>query len=262
MDLLYVFNSCLCVVTGTSMVARCRLASAWCVYVALCVAWAAVPPRDAKHVFIEEAEIPCNRWQQCTNVPAFKKEIISAMEARAEAPFESNGCGSAGFQLRVDAELEQCCDAHDACYSVCNVTRSYCDDQMRRCLKLKCSMGGAPANCGQTAAMLSLGADRMGCNAFQSTQKDYCDCVSPAEAAQRTEDFWLAAYSGPLGRVAKKSPAQVREMVAKVLQSSNPSGRISQLAEKYAKSMMRRSSTSGGSTVVFGDKGDYGSAEL
>lgn len=196
---------------------------------------------QGSNIYVSEEPLPCDRWDQCSatdQVAVFKHNFVNAQSMRE--PFESNGCGTAGFRMHVPPELELCCDLHDACYSVCNITRSHCDNDFRRCLKRQCGeVLQSVEGCGNTAATMSMAADSFGCSAFQSAQAAACRCVAAGPAARsEIERAWQALYAGPLMRI--KSPDQVSQLAAAALANKDPAARYNAVVGKYHTALIKR----------------------
>jgi hypothetical protein len=161
-------------------------------------------------------------------VATFKKSVLR--EAGWATPFSSNGCGASGMQVVVEPHLVGCCDLHDACYSICNVSRSYCDSEFQRCLQKRCTAGGRPDECRSSTSMLAMGAATFGCGAFRAAQAETCECGRPEEARSRLRALWREAYAGPL-RGRHKDEADV--VAARIADAADPPRRMYSALTKY-----------------------------
>jgi len=103
--------------------------------------------------------------------------------------FTSNGCGAHGIKINVNNDIEECCDLHDACYSICGISRDFCEQQFDKCLKQKCrnfnnnnnnnnNRHGIKneQNCLETINLLTMGSSMFGCQSFVSSQNESCIC--------------------------------------------------------------------------------------
>jgi secretory phospholipase A2 len=158
----------------------------------------------------------------------------------APYPFTSNGCGSGGFQVAVSPELVTCCDLHDACYAVCNVSRTYCDNQFQTCLLGRCEKGpdAKRGECAQSARMLSTGAATFGCGAFQSSQKEACECGTAEAATSRFVEAWEYLFRHVVG--PRKPASSVAPTVAKMAAHEDPARRAYGALTKYPAELIRR----------------------
>lgn len=177
-------------------------------------------------------KIKCDVFEGCgaADVPFFKA---------APYKFTSNGCGTSGFQVSVDPAMAPCCDVHDACYSICNITRTFCDTQFSKCLRAKCaSIGGD--SCHNNAQMLSMGASSFGCAAFQDAQRAACTCRSLGdELDDSVRAFWRALYA-KAASVAPKTDAEVDAIADKALAMERPAVRMYSMIDKYAEVLVAR----------------------
>lgn len=197
----------------------------------------------------------CDALKECatTGKVAMHRRFWAEDEGTAPYPFTSNGCGAGGLQVAVSPDLVSCCDLHDACYAVCNVSRSYCDNQFQVCLSNKCKRSGNP-DCAQSARMLSTGAATFGCGAFQSAQKAVCDCGSNEEALERFKEAWQHLFRNVVG--PSKPPATVDTTVAKMAANDEPPRRAYGALTKYPSKLIQREAKQGGAD---GDTPNLGS---
>lgn len=106
--------------------------------------------------------------------PAPKKDFV----------FTANGCGTADLPISARAEFEECCNRHDACYSVCGMDKATCEKRLKKCMKAKCKAHWDPHQrdeCQSTAQLLSIGANMITCPAYQDAQAEACECVPSHE---------------------------------------------------------------------------------
>lgn len=92
----------------------------------------------------------------------------------------SNGCGSAGMDLKDGWGLTKCCDEHDFCYSTCNSKRSTCDRDFASCMENVCKKVKSKKGkqeCSSTAGMYNFGASGFGCSSYIESQKEACECI-------------------------------------------------------------------------------------
>ncbi|CAI5723529.1 unnamed protein product [Peronospora destructor] len=117
-------------------------------------------------------------------------EPFSCRPKRALAPvkdfeFTSNGCGTSGMSISSGKDFQECCDWHDACYSVCGMPKANCEKRFQKCMKVKCREIRSQKKreeCMSTAKVFYIGANMVGCSAFEDAQKEACECV-PADVA-------------------------------------------------------------------------------
>lgn len=129
---------------------------------------------------------------------------------QSPALFHSNGCGAGGLTLNLDSSgdpvaFEGCCDQHDACYSICGISKSICEQDFKKCLdnvcrkskKQKKSRGGGGRGgkdleeedgCSGLAQMMVMGTSFGGQSFFEQAQEDACECASTSSSIDTTRD--------------------------------------------------------------------------
>ncbi|CEG42545.1 RxLR-like protein [Plasmopara halstedii] len=113
---------------------------------------------------------------------------------RAPAPvkdfeFTSNGCGTSGFQVSTSKDLEECCNWHDACYSVCGMPKKICEKRLKSCMHATCHekrTAKEREDCFTTAKIFYISANMMACPAYEDAQKEACECVPEDTVATAT----------------------------------------------------------------------------
>ncbi len=94
---------------------------------------------------------------------------------------QSNGCSKPAF-LAIDGEEDftTCCDYHDACYATCGIQKEFCESEFERCMKRLCSDHfSANSRCHSAASTYAMGTTAFGGGGFETSQRDYCECVDP-----------------------------------------------------------------------------------
>ena len=82
--------------------------------------------------------------------------------------------------------FEECCNIHDECYDMCNMSRDQCDNSFRICLSESCAKNNNNNNnnnrhqvkCRHLATMMNFAVRAFGCNSYQRAQGDACLCWS------------------------------------------------------------------------------------
>jgi secretory phospholipase A2 len=131
---------------------------------------------------------------------------------------ESNGCSKPpGIRIGGEEDFTYCCDRHDACYSTCNVPKSYCDKDFDKCMQKMCNTIFAHNNqCSQAASMYSMGTMAFGQVGYADTQDTYCTCISsnPSEEKAVISEHYTRLLQGFYGKYAGGSAAvNVAEIV-------------------------------------------------
>lgn len=95
----------------------------------------------------------------------------------------SNGCSKPPY-LKIEGEEDftYCCDLHDTCYSICNIPKTYCDDDFEICLYKLCSIySNNKEKCNHAANTYSLGTKVFGQVGYIESQQNYCKCINKDE---------------------------------------------------------------------------------
>ena len=152
---------------------------------------------------------------------------------QSAAPLSSNGCGAAGMNIKVDTggvELAECCDVHDACYSMCGVPKAECEKEFKQCMETKCRQApteAAKSSCKQGAAMYAMGAAMMGQQFYDDAQAAGCTCVKAGDAAAVR-----AAYAPHLERVVANSPPSDATRGKRVDRDAQLAAALAKLADR------------------------------
>jgi len=103
---------------------------------------------------------------------------------------KSDGCGSdAGFPWHIPSYIinqkpwgpafQNCCNAHDECYSTCGSYRSTCDSNFGSCLQSVCGLYFADVvQCSKYASIYHGAVVKGGGMPFSVAQKDFCMCIA------------------------------------------------------------------------------------
>ncbi|TMW59225.1 hypothetical protein Poli38472_007370 [Pythium oligandrum] len=142
-----------------------------------------------------------NMGQQCrpfkcpspTLKPVPKKEFV----------FTANGCGTTGIPIKASVDFTECCNWHDACYSVCGMKKAKCEKRLTKCMKDQCAAlpdESARRECDSMAQLFSIGAQMMACPAYQQAQEEACRCVPASKVDKANRDrlaHFLEANNAP-----------------------------------------------------------------
>ena len=180
--------------------------------------------------------------------PFFREKLLSDPSATI---FSSNGCGSSGVKIVVDDNLTPCCHVHDACYSICGVSRKFCDDEFSKCLNaVDCGKGQHPNNnngCRGNANMLSSGVQMFGCSAFRAAQMDACECFDSKQRDAALQPLLQHLYAKAgfvkseeeMAVVATRARKDVPKTIFQILQKYNSSVIVYE-GENQAQQQQRR----------------------
>eukprot|EP01084_Bolivina_argentea_P262374 443659_1 len=146
--------------------------------------------------------------------------------------FSSNGCGSMGIRVNLDSRIEHCCDTHDACYSVCGISRDYCDMQFNKCIKKGC---GKDHECASSADMITMGTALFGCEPFLKTQRESCDCLKGHQFNERVTNTLKEMYS-KLTDKHKKTDDELQEIQDKY--KGKEDKLVNNILKKYPKELI------------------------
>ncbi|CCI47299.1 unnamed protein product [Albugo candida] len=132
--------------------------------------------------------------------------------------FTSNGCGMAGAPMKGYEFLSDCCDLHDACYSVCGITKAYCDSSLKKCMTENCdgvTDKKKKEKCDRALSIYNLGAKLVGCPAFTAAQKEACYCVPKANDAAAYKERLLHFLQKHADSEEKKTEEAVDKLLKK-----------------------------------------------
>lgn len=150
---------------------------------------------------------------------------------------ESTGCGGMGsgmiaFSPSANANddgntlLESCCDQLHACYQICGISKTTCDETFQTCSKEACS---DDEECKKSSSIYSMLLSLGGCKTFDQTQYASCDCASTGQVAQRREKFIQDFYK----RHAPDHIDKYKKLVEKADTTTKMAGLMQKLIAKY-----------------------------
>lgn len=152
----------------------------------------------------------------------------------------SNGCSKpAGIKVMGEEDFTYCCDRHDACYSVCGMSKQDCDIDFGKCMKKLCKTKYSHnQQCSAAANMYEMGTTIFGSAGFDSTQEDFCACVDVSEAVSHYTGLVADFYREYTN---KYDESDVTQLIQKY--SSQSSSRLPklyyELHKKYDKAISR-----------------------
>jgi hypothetical protein len=120
-----------------------------------------------------------------------------------------------------DFAFTPCCDLHDTCYMTCGMAKAHCEKAFGQCLKAHCKKNyngngnvtlswfwcvdplflwaRSIGECISTADTFVMGVEMFGCQGYQASQQQGCECLPKADASARyasyLKDFRLT-YNG------------------------------------------------------------------
>nr|CCA22345.1 phospholipase A2 putative [Albugo laibachii Nc14] len=153
--------------------------------------------------------------------------------------FTSNGCGMAGAPMKGYEFVSDCCDLHDACYSVCGITKAHCDSSMKKCMTETCNGVTAPEQkkkCDAALSIYNLGAKVLGCPAFTQAQKEACYCVSKEKGVAAYKERLLHFLQKHADSEEKKSEEAVNKLLKK--HKGKEAKLFYRLVKKYTQSIV------------------------
>jgi secretory phospholipase A2 len=133
----------------------------------------------------------------------------------------SNGCSKpAGLVVGGEEDFTYCCDRHDACYSICGVSKQYCEKDFGKCMKELCwEIFPENLQCSQAAQMYQMGTTMFGSSGFQTLQYDFCECVPKSDVKKHYTQLLEKLYTDHTSKTASESS----EMVAKLMDKAGDS---------------------------------------
>ncbi len=106
---------------------------------------------------------------------------LSCSQLNSHSTICSLVCSSFSLSLSVLSLFP----SHDKCYDRCGVTRSSCDSNFQRCMSSQCSVFSQRGSrgrkefddCSEQARTFNTAARLLGCEAFQGSQREACECT-------------------------------------------------------------------------------------
>ena len=91
---------------------------------------------------------------------------------------QSNGCTGADFvKISGQEDFTYCCDIHDACYQICNMSRKKCDADFKKCMNSMCdTIFHDNDECKSAANMYHLATSAFGTTFYEDAQSNHCQC--------------------------------------------------------------------------------------
>ena len=121
----------------------------------------------------------------------------------------SNGCSKPAFiQVEGEEDFTHCCDLHDTCYGICGMSKAYCDNDFKSCMKKLCdtTFKNSP-KCKGAAETYAMGTMLFGQSGYDDSQKEHCLCI-PAETellhyTTSVEKFYATHAPDNLSKVSR-----------------------------------------------------------
>jgi hypothetical protein len=174
---------------------------------------------------------------QCPNAHCTPSNLILVPHFN-KLEFESSGCmGINTGNLKVltsdikEERFESCCDLWHACYQVCGVSKSVCDQELEQCTQKSCDL--SEDGCFKQASMMTTMAKMQKCEFFEEAQMHSCMCVEPEKATKwREEAIWYFYQKYAPGN-RDKAP----ELAEKAFTQSKTAALWRKLIAKYPESI-------------------------
>jgi secretory phospholipase A2 len=133
----------------------------------------------------------------------------------------SNGCSKpAGITVGGEEDFTYCCDRHDACYSICGVSKQYCEQDFGKCMKALCETAfSSNPQCSSAAQMYQMGTTMFGSSGFQELQNDFCECVPESDVKKQYTQLLEKLYKDH----TSKSASEISEMISKLMDKTGDS---------------------------------------
>jgi len=156
--------------------------------------------------------------------------------------FKSSGCnmGAGGSMMMMPGAKKQkgatevCCDLKNACYQTCGSTKDFCEQQQKKCTHKICdAMGSASEKeeCEKDSSLQTMLASFGGCNEFDRSQYEACECVSKKNVSEKRKKviqrFYEKYVSSGIGNV------NVDTLVKKADSSKKMATLLTKLIAKY-----------------------------
>jgi secretory phospholipase A2 len=127
----------------------------------------------------------------------------------------SNGCSKpAGISVGGEEDFTYCCDRHDACYSTCGISKSYCEKDFGKCMEELCRTAfKSNPQCSSAAQVYQMGTTMFGGNGFQDLQRDFCECVPKSNVQKHYRKLLEKLYK----EHSEKSVNEVSEALTKLM---------------------------------------------
>jgi len=148
----------------------------------------------------------------------------------------SNGCSKPpGLSVDGEENFTFCCDRHDACYQSCGISKEYCEEDFGKCMTSICASTYASNKaCPNAAYMFKLGTSMFGGDAFETSQDEYCKCVSKTDVdiSEHYSRILTAIYN----ENSDKNDEEIEQTVAKAVSTATAGNKsISKLASLFYK---------------------------
>ena len=152
---------------------------------------------------------------------------------------------------------ESCCDAWNACYQICGMSKAACDEEFKSCSTKMCESlpdddGTPPTDdgkdgettkgtsssrdeCNKFASLASMMSSINGCGKYDQAQYKACDCVAKDKASDRREASVRYFYKTH----APDNVSKVKQLMKKVDTTSKMAGLLRKLVAKYPESIKK-----------------------
>ncbi|OQR92727.1 phospholipase A2 [Achlya hypogyna] len=189
----------------------------------VCVALALLSTTDA---MFDSNPVCDARSEICSSAKKGGKKVLAP---KRDYKIWANGCGteSMGFSVMADdgTDFTSCCNWHDACYSICGISKNFCERRFEKCMKDKCATEDDPKACQSMADIYAMGPKLMGCPAYTKAQKEACVCVDKDKVAAKNRarlEYFLEAHGTGadsvddlLAKYAGKEPTMFFRLLSK-----------------------------------------------
>ena len=176
---------------------------------------------------MDGANKPC-RMYSCSKgyAPVPKKRITTKLT--------SPGCDAMGGGLMMmnpgaavrEKPYESCCDQWHACYQICGSNKQHCDKTYETCVTSTC---GLDQECSESAKLNIMLMQMGGCQKYEQTQNQVCDCVS------KDKNKHLVARQDVLEKFYKKYAPGSISKVPDLVKKADTAGKLAVLLQKLVK---------------------------
>ena len=141
---------------------------------------------------------------------------------KLDVSLKSNGCTKPDFlSIQGEEDFTHCCDLHDACFSTCGLTQSFCDDDFKKCMHQLCSkVFSHNPECKSAASTYSMGTSLFGRDLFAQGQEEYCECVDSKDLISHYMSYTKQFYQDNVPSDLTKDPEDILSDNSKYLKTS------------------------------------------
>jgi hypothetical protein len=159
--------------------------------------------------------------------------------------FTSSGCNSIGgisaFRMDANGRVEPgiaCCHMRAACYQICGMEKSKCDDFFKKCNESICDAienKELREKCTTSTSMHNMLAGMMGCGPYEHQQHNNCGCMEESKAPAWNKKVIHEFYA----RFAREHLHKAENLGSKAKTTSDTSNLLLKLIQKYPKSIKK-----------------------